>query len=253
MIAEIILNATAKELNKTFDYNIPSNLEGIIHIGSRVFVPFGNSKGLEEGFVIGFKETSEYTVKDIAKVEESLLTKENIELAKLMAKRYFCNVFDCVKLMLPPGMSTRKFENRVKSKKLNCVYLAKEYEEIEFDIEAKKIKNDKQIRILNMLKDNEGITVSDLQVISDTTASSVKTLEKNGYIKIVEEVVERNPFENKNVKRTETLKFTEEQQEAFDKINKSVEEKIYREYLIYGITGSRKNRGISAAYTKCVK
>ena len=253
MIAEIILNSSAKELNKTFDYNIPSNLEGIIHIGSRVFVPFGNSKRLEEGFVIGFKEKTEYKIKDIKKVEESLLTEKNIELAKLMARRYFCNVFDCIKLMLPPGMSTRKFENRIKSKKLNCVYLAKEYEEIEFDIESKKIKNDKQIRILNVLRDNSGITVADLQIIADSGMSSIKTLEKNEYIKIVSEIIERNPFENKNIKKTKPFKFTNEQQVAFDKINSGIENNIYGEYLIYGITGSRKNRDIFTAHTKCIK
>jgi primosomal protein N' len=71
-------------------------------------VPFGNMKKLEEGFVIGFKEKTEYEIKDIEKVEESLLTKENIELAKLMAKRYFCNVFDCLKLMLPPRYGNTK-------------------------------------------------------------------------------------------------------------------------------------------------
>lgn len=97
MIAEVIIQSNAKELNKVFDYNIPTNLEERIKVGSRVLVPFGNVKTLEDGFVIGIKENSEYKVKDIANVQEECINNEKIELAKWMAKRYFCNISDCLK------------------------------------------------------------------------------------------------------------------------------------------------------------
>ena len=47
MIAEVIINSNVKNLNKVFDYNIPSNLENSVSIGSRVLVKFGNKKDLE--------------------------------------------------------------------------------------------------------------------------------------------------------------------------------------------------------------
>ena len=56
MIAEIIINRTAKKLNRTFDYQIPKEMEEYIYIGTKVLVPFGRAKKLEEGFVVGFKE-----------------------------------------------------------------------------------------------------------------------------------------------------------------------------------------------------
>ena len=58
MIAEVIINTTAKQLNKTFDYTIPQELKDELKIGSRILVPFGNKKALEEGFVINIKEKS---------------------------------------------------------------------------------------------------------------------------------------------------------------------------------------------------
>ena len=119
MIAEVIIQSNAKELNKVFDYNIPTNLEERIKVGSRVLVPFGNVKTLEDGFVIGIKENSEYKVKDIANVQEECINNEKIELAKWMAKRYFCNISDCLKLMLPPGTRTKMLSNRIKER-LNC-------------------------------------------------------------------------------------------------------------------------------------
>ena len=70
MIAEIIIQSNVKNLNRIFDYQIPNNLVQNVKIGSRVFVPFGNKKSLEEGYVIGIKEKSKYEVKEIAKVED---------------------------------------------------------------------------------------------------------------------------------------------------------------------------------------
>ena len=91
MVAEVIINNSAKKLNKTFDYNIPKELENFIYIGSKVLVPFGRLKNLEEGHIVKIKESSEFEVKDIAKVETGL-TDTQIELANWIAKRYFCNV-----------------------------------------------------------------------------------------------------------------------------------------------------------------
>ena len=241
MIAQVIINSNVKNLNKIFDYNVPQEMEGTICVGDRILVPFGNKKTLEEGFVIGFKKSSEYKVKDIAKIQDGIkLTESNIELAKLMARRYFCNISDCIKLMLPPGTSTKNIENRIKDKTLNFVYLKKDIEEIEEDIENKVIKSEKQKRVLNFLMQNEGIQTVELEIITDTTSSVLKSLEKKEYIEIIEEKVERNPFVNKDIKPTKNLKLTDEQKDAFDKINEAIKNKQYKEFLLYGVTGSGK-------------
>ena len=65
MIAEIIINRSAKRLNRTFDYNIPKELEELIMIGSTVIVPFGKSaegKGtnLAEGYVTPITSTTDF-------------------------------------------------------------------------------------------------------------------------------------------------------------------------------------------------
>ena len=80
MIVEVILSSNAKDLNRIFDYNVPEKLAKDVHIGSKVLVSFGTMKKLQEGFVIGIKEKSDYKVKDIAKVEDSILDEEKITL-----------------------------------------------------------------------------------------------------------------------------------------------------------------------------
>lgn len=241
MIAEVLINSNVKNLNKYFDYNVPVELTGTIKIGDRVLVPFGRKKDLEEGYVINFKEKTDFEVKYIASIEnEHGLTKNNIELAKIMSRRYFCNIADCIKLMLQPGTSAKNFTNRVKEKNSRFVKLKKNIEEIEFDIETKKLKSEKQIKALKFLNDNPDILKTDLETLTETSNAILKTLEKNGYIEIFEKQVNRNPFINKNVEKTIDLELTEEQKEALERVVKSIDNNEYKEFLLYGVTGSGK-------------
>lgn len=180
MIAEVIINRTAKKLNRTFDYHVPNNLEGLIFVGSKILVPFGKGGKLEEAFVVGLKEKTNYLkeMKEVASLEEQLRD-EQIELAKWMAKRYFCNVSDCIKLMLTPGTRTKNKEKRTQDKTINSIYLKKDIEEIEFDIETKKIKSDKHKKILYFVKDNEGVTIPEIEMFTDSSRAIVNTLIKN--------------------------------------------------------------------------
>lgn len=245
MIAEVIINNNAKQLNKSFDYNVPVGASDTIKIGSRVLVPFGNMKKLEEGFVISFKETTNYKTKDIAKIQEvSSLNEQKVELAKWLAKRYFCNLSDAIKLMLPPGTTSKILENRMKEKTGNFVGLKKSQDEIEFEIETGKLKSEKQIRLLRFLINNDDTYISDLEAFTEVSKGVMKTLEKNGYIEIYEKQIERNPFINKEIEPTTKLKLTKEQQIAYNKIEEAIDDKMNAEYLIFGVTGSRKNRNI---------
>lgn len=238
MIAEVIINRTAKKLNRTFDYRIPKDLEDLIVVGSKVLVPFGKGEKFEEAFVTKIKEKSDYKVKSIAKIEDNL-TEKQIELARWMSNRYFCNVSDCIKLMLTPG--TRGKENRVQDKKINVVYLKKNIEEIEIEIETEKIKSEKHKRVINFVKQNEGVTIPEIEMYTDCSRGIVNTLIKNGYLEIVEKKIERNPLEGKSIKRTKKLKLTDEQQIAYEKVKSQMKKGEHKSFLLYGVTGSRKN------------
>ncbi len=254
MVVEVIISSNAKDLNRIFDYNVPEKFTNDIYIGSKVLVPFGTMKKLQEGFVIGIKEKSEYKVKDIAKVEDSSsLNEEKITLAKLMAHKYFCNISDCIKLMLPPGTTSKNVENRVKDKSMKFVYLLKDEDEIYEDIDKKVLKSEKQIRTLNFLIQNTEVLLSELILFADTSAAVVKTLEKNGYIEIIEKEVNRNPFRNKNITPTKNLTLTKEQQKAMNKIEGTINDKEFKKFLIHGVTGSRKNGNIFATYRESIR
>ena len=247
MFAEIIINSNARALNKTFDYIVPKELESSIKIGSRVFAPFGKSSKLEDGFVINLKQTSEFSndsdiqLKEIAKIEEiDSLSESKIKLAKLMARKYFCNISDCIAIMLTPGTSSKKISARMKQKNINFVYLKESTEKIEKDIEDSKLKRENHIKVLRFLYDNSGISHSDLITVMGVSASIIKTIEKNGYIEIKKEGVYRNPFVNKKVERDTKKSLNEEQSKCFNSINDAIQNDKHTKALIYGVTGSGK-------------
>ncbi len=232
MVAEVIINSSVKNLNRVFDYEIPENLK--VGIGTRVFVPFSRNKELEEGIVVGVKEKSEFKVKPIAGLQEEQIKEEYIELSKWMSKRYFCNISDCLRLMLPPGRTSKNVLNRVKEKEVNFISLAKNTEDILLSINNGEIKSEKQKNALEFIINNGNVTIQDLELFTDATSSVVKTLIKNGYLEMNKTKVERNPFIHKTTVKTVNLDMTEEQEKAYNSILDS------GKYLLYGITGSGK-------------
>ena len=103
-----------------------------------------------------------------------------------------------------------------------------------------KIKSEKQKKVLQFLKDNEGVTVPEIETYTGGTRAIVKTLEKNGYVEIIEKKIERDPLASKKIEKTENLKLTLEQQMAFDEISEKMDQEQYERFLIYGVTGSGK-------------
>ena len=124
-------------------------------------------------------------------------------------------------------------ENRIKDKEMRFVYLKKDEEEIQEAIETKKIKSEKQIRALNFLMENDEVMLSELNSFADVTSAVVKTLEKNGYVELINKEVSRNPFKNKNIAKTENLTLTKEQQKAMQKVEGAINDKIFKEFLIH--------------------
>ena len=235
MIAEIIIDSKAKKLNRKFDYEITENLKDLVDIGSRVLVPFGNLKTLEQGYIIKIKESTEYEVKQIAGLEENL-EEEKIELARYMARKYFSNVSECIKLMLTPGTKTKSSQKRVQDRTINFVYFNVPYEEIDLS----SLKGEKQKKLTEFLKKNEGLTIPEIEQITGIARTTVNSLIKKGILKIVNEKIDRNPLINKKVNNNNKLELNDEQKVAFDKVYKSIIENKYEEFLLYGVTGSGK-------------
>ena len=237
MIAEVMINSKARNLNKKFDYKIPDYLQDIITVGSRVLVPFANFKKLEEGYVIKIKENTDFEVKEIAGLEDNI-SAEKIKLARWMARKYFCNVSECIKLMLPPGQRNKNIENRVTEKKTNFVYLNIDENNANEIIE--NLRGEKQKKALKFIIKNPGFTITEIMELTQVSRETINSLIKKEIIKIEEKRIQRDPLANKKIAKNLNLKLTDEQQYAYNQISNAINQEEFKEFLIYGVTGSGK-------------
>ena len=77
--ADIIVDITHEKLDRTFQYQIPPELEGRVQAGTRVKIPFGGGNRIIDGYVIGLGSRPKYEpakIKKIAAVAEDGITVE---------------------------------------------------------------------------------------------------------------------------------------------------------------------------------
>lgn len=246
MIVKVLINTSVSSLNKVYDYRVPIELEDQIEIGKRIEVSFGKKKELEEAIIVKIIEDSEfngnYKLKDIVSVidEESYITEERLKLAKNIAYLYFCNVYDALKLMLPPGTRSKNSKKNIDIKKETCVRLTKSADKIMQDIEDNVITSAKHIRLLTFLMYNDLVLMSDITEGLDISRAIVKTVEKNGYIELYKIDKKVDLLEELNIEKSEPKTPTKEQKNAIDRINQKIYEEEYNETLLFGVTGSGK-------------
>ena len=179
------------------------------------------------GYVVNLKETSEYKCKSIVKVIDRVFDEEKLELAKWMSQKYFCNLADAIRLLVPPGTTTNV--DRVKAKTEKHIYLKE-------SVDLSKVKSDKHRKVIDFLKDNVSAPKAVLKEMLDVSDAILKTLEKNEVIEIRDIEVGRDPFWNKKVDSDVAPTLTEEQRQVVE----SIDINGYSKNLIYGVTGSGK-------------
>lgn len=104
--AEVSINLT--QIERTYHYSIPPNLQGQIQPGSLVVVPFG--KQIAQGVVLALLDQSEIAeTKDIIELlaPDTLLVQQQIKLAQWLAQHHFTPLGACIQLMIPTGLSRR--------------------------------------------------------------------------------------------------------------------------------------------------
>jgi len=133
-----------------------------------------------------------------------------------------------------------EYTSRVKEKTVRVASLALPRDEIIEDIESGRIKRIQQIRILELLLDNEYIAVPDIVRFSGASAGVLDTLRKYGYIFYKDINVNRDPLGNKVVERAEPLTPTPQQEAVLNRVKAMMDRGKFSEALIHGVTGSGK-------------
>jgi primosomal protein N' (replication factor Y) len=108
LYVEILPNVP--KITGTYHYQVSDSLRSQLRFGHLVVVPFG--KRLVQGIVVALGTVPPSDITNYKYVESILdpnpvLTKNQLDLAWWLSKRYYTNLIDCVMMMLPQGLSQR--------------------------------------------------------------------------------------------------------------------------------------------------
>lgn len=248
-IAKILINTSVNSLNKVYDYIVPIHLENEAIVGKRVAVNFGRSKKNEEGIIVRIDdkkkeeiENEKYKLKEIEDVldEYSYIDEKRLKLAKYISYLYFCNVYDALKLMLPPGTKSKNSSKSVNIKKETYIKLIKPLKNVVEDIEKDIVSSPKQIKLLSFLVENDNVLLNDVIEGLGISRSVINTAVKNEYITLVKKDIENHSIDYSKIERLPAKEPTLEQEYAINRISKYINDNEYKTALLFGVTGSGK-------------
>ena len=237
MNVNVLVELSNRNIDKTFSYNVPKELEDKIKIGIRVKVPFGKQK--LEGFIIEINQTKVENLKDLYEVvdDEVILNKELLELGKIIKDKTLCTLISAYQSMLPKALKANYNTsiNKAYTKLIEVNINEEELGKLKFNEKQQKIIT--EIRNGNNKKEN-------LSLISK---SSLKTLLDKQILK--ELFVEKYRLDHNNkLIDYPNHKLNNEQEAAVNEVltqNSNV-------FLLHGVTGSGKTEVYMALIEKMI-
>ena len=235
--ADIIVDISHENLDRTFQYRIPDELSESIFVGTRVLIPFGRSDRKIAGFVL---EISEHVKCDPAKIktiisvitDESLVEQKLIMLAYMMKNRYGSTMNRALATVLP-------VKKKVKALNRRDVVLAMSEDEASLKLEEfRKKGNVARVRLLTELVSEHRI---DYRLVTGKLNISPATIRALCEKKIID-VVSTRQYRNTagGYDTVSPVRLTGPQQDIADDFIGEYSSGIRRTYLLYGITGSGK-------------
>lgn len=109
LLVQVAVENTTYTFDKLFTYSVPPSLCEQAVPGARVTVPFGAGSRERVGVIFSLGGTYDKRIKEITSVldPQPILSSEMLSLAMWVKDRYFCTIFEAVKLMIPSGLHFR--------------------------------------------------------------------------------------------------------------------------------------------------
>ena len=238
MYANIIVDISHEQLDKTFQYLIPSELEDQIQVGMQVNVPFGKGNRMLTGYIVEMTNIPEFDVTKIKPITSAVEGKVKVEgrliqLASWIRQNYGSTMNQALKTVIPIKESVKQKEKKA-VKLVIPIEKAKEYL-----AEFRRKHNGARVRFMESLIEDEiieyGLVTGKLSIASQT----IKSFESMGIIEITIEEYYRNPIKIKPKDEIRNV-LNKTQKYITDSIKKDYDDGIRETYLIHGITGSGK-------------
>jgi primosomal protein N' (replication factor Y) (superfamily II helicase) len=214
-------------------YAIPPEMEGKLAAGSRVKVPIQQQS--TTGTVILVQDAADAPFKRLKEIDQlidpkPILTPKLLDLASWVANYYVSSKEAAIRAMLPE--TVRSNVHRARERKFVELLPDTITPEALATMEKKAKRQWELVRQLQ--------TVGQPLPLADLNASAVKALFVAGYVNVVDQAVERDPYADEEFISTNPLPLNAEQQTCLTAILKAVESPERKPILLYGVTGSGK-------------
>lgn len=236
--ADIIVDISNENLDKTYQYSIPEEYESVAVIGAPVIIPFGKGNRTIKGYIVSKSDEAKIPkefIKDIAGVEENGIRIESqlIALAYYIKEQFGGTMNDALRTVIPVKKSVKQLEKRT-------VILCKEQEAtMEFLEQSIRKGHKAKVRLLEeLVKHGEldyELVIHKLNISRET----INSLVKSQIVRIESETMYRNPVPKESVQKKQII-LNEEQKSIVETVTSDYTRGIRKTYLIHGKTGSGK-------------
>ncbi len=236
--ADIIIDISHENLDKTYQYAIPVEYSHLAVIGALVLVPFGQGNRTINGYIVGLSNEPKINIdkiKPISSVVEGAPVIEShlIYLAYWIKETFGGTMNDALKTVMP-------VKKAVKIKEQRSIILTKPCEELKQIYELQEKKNNvARVRILKALLDENILDYDNAIQTLNISRPVISWLIDNEIIRIESRQLYRNPIDKQNSAQTKVT-LNDEQQSIASHIINDYNEGRLQTYLIHGITGSGK-------------
>ena len=238
--ANIIVDISLEKLDRTFQYRVPEELQGILKEGMQVRIPFGNGGRTLTGYVLELTDTCEWDEKKLKPIlglaEKGIrLEGQLIALAAWMRRTYGSTMNQALKTVLPVKKSVQEKISRK-------VRLAVTREEAEAALaEMERKHQTARIRIIKALLEQTGqdMDYAAAQKELGLTAATARKLMELGLIRIESDTIFRNPVRPSEVQAHPFTLYPAQQAIVEDVAARAAAGDL-RPSLIHGVTGSGK-------------
>jgi primosomal protein N' (replication factor Y) len=236
--ADIIIDISHENLDKTYQYAIPEELTGLAVIGALVVVPFGKGNRQINGYIVDISKEAkldEALIKPITRVvtDAPMIDSHLIYLAYWIKETFGGTMNDSLKTVIPVRKSVKIKE----TKRIQLLVDTQQANQLYYEYQRKN--NQAKLRLLKALMKepliNYEVAINQLNI----SRATITGMEKQGVAKIIVEQVYRNPIKARE-NEYRPVRLNQEQQLIVDDFIREYEEGLRTDYLLHGITGSGK-------------
>ncbi len=239
IFADVIVDISHENVDRPFEYIVPEGFAADIRPGTPVNIPFGKGNKLIKGFVLNLKDKSDWPVEKLKSIDSVVTGAVSaqgsmIELAHFIKTNYGSTMNKALKTVMPVKVASNPVVE-----KYACLNVSTEEAK---DAAEKLAGNKRAAARVRVLKELTAESVLPVNIIRDKLNASpavLKTLEKDGLIRIDRRENLRDVINIKERQEYNIVLNADQQKVADDIWNRHIAGDD-RPSLIHGVTGSGK-------------